>query len=164
MTDTRTTVLLTVSVATPIVLATIAVLAFSGLEIAGHTPSAIGPPRNIAEAVGMGAPSEVLRLLDFGADPNRVLPVRREIISSTITRVTALEAAIWSHHREMMELLDRRGAIVDADTRQHLICLTKDVGDADILAYLSAGREVECEQGRALGMVAERSRKSEQGR
>jgi len=164
MTDTRTTTLLAVSVATPIVLATVAVLAFSGLEIAGRTPSAIGPPRNIAEAVGMGAPSEVLRLLDFGDDPNRVLSVRREIISSTITRVTALEAAIWSHHREMMELLDRRGAIVDADTRQHLICLTKDVGDADILAYLSGGREVECEQGRALAMVEERSRKSEQER
>jgi hypothetical protein len=164
MTDTRTTALLTVCVATPIVVGTIAVLAFSGLEIAGRTPSAIGPPRNIAEAVGMGAPSEVLRLLDFGEDPNRVLPVRREIISSAITRVTALEAAIWSHHREMMELLDRRGAIVDADTRQHLICLTKDVGDADILAYLSGGREVECEQGRALALVEERSRKSEQGR
>jgi len=164
MTDTRTTTLLAVSVATPIVLATVAVLAFSGLEIAGRTPSAIGPPRNIAEAVGMGAPSEVLRLLDFGDDPNRVLSVRREIISSTITRVTALEAAIWSHHREMMELLDRRGAIVDGDTRQHLICLTKDVGDADILAYLSGGREVECEQGRALAMVEERSRKSEQER
>jgi hypothetical protein len=164
MTDTRTTTLLAASVAVPIVLATVAVLAFSGLEIAGHTPSAIGPPRNIAEAVGMGAPSEVLRLLDFGEDPNRVLPVRREIISSAITRVTALEAAIWSHHREMMELLDRRGAIVDADTRRHLICLTKDVGDADILTYLSAGRDVECEHGRALAMVEARAKKSEPDR
>jgi len=164
MTDTRSTMVLAVGVAAPIVLATIAVLAFSGLEIAGHTPSAIGPPRNIAEAVGMGSPSEVLRLLDFGEDPNRVLPVRREIISSAITRVTALEAAVWSHHREMMELLDHRRAIVDADTRRHLICLTKDVGDADILAYLSGGREVECEHGRALALVEERSKKREQDR
>ena len=159
MTESVSSKMLAIGVAAPIVLATLAVLAFSGLEIAGRTPSAIGPPRNIAEAVGMGAASEVLRLLEFGEDPNRILPVRPEIISSTITRVTALEAAIWSHHREMMELLDRRGAIVDADTKRHLICLTVDVGDADILAYLSGGREPDCVHGAALEMVHDRAKK-----
>jgi len=153
--------MLAIGVAAPVVLATLAVLVFTGFEVAGHTPSAIGPPRNIAEAAGMSEPSEVLRLLDFGEDPNRVLPVRGEIISSTITRVTAVEAAIWSHHREMVELLDRRGAIVD---RQHLICLTKDIGDDDILAYLTSGRDPDCQHGVAIGIVQERSKKKEDER
>jgi hypothetical protein len=159
MTDSQSTRMLAIGVAAPVVLATIAVLAFTGFEVAGHTPSAIGPPRNIAEAAGMSEPSEVLRLLDFGEDPNRVFPVRGEIISSTITRVTAVEAAIWSHHREMVELLDRRGAIVD---RQHLICLTKDIGDDDILAYLTGGHDADCQHGVAIGIVQERSKKAEE--
>ena len=109
----------------------------------------------------MVSASEVLRLLDAGEDPNRVMPVRPEIISSTITRVTAVEAAIWSHHREMVELLDRRGAIVD---RQHLICLTKDIGDDDILKYLTAGRDPDCQHGVAIGIVQERSKRKEDER
>src|SRR5262245_50313516 len=150
--------MLAIGVAAPAVLATVAVLAFSALEISGRTPSALGPPRNIAEAAGMGAASEVLRLLDYGEDPNRVLPVRREIISSTITKVTAVEAAVWSHHREMMELLDRRGAIVD---RRYLICLTRDIGDDDILAYLSKSESPapDCVHGEALTAVGKRSEK-----
>jgi hypothetical protein len=157
MTDTRTTTLLALSVAAPIVLATIAVLGFSGLEIAGRTPSALGPPRNIAEAAAMGTASEVLRLFEQGENPNRVWPVRPEIISSTITRVTGLEAAIWSQHWEMVDMLDRRGAIPDAATRQHLICLTSDLRDADILNYLSPGRTPDCVQGAALDRVRARS-------
>ena len=157
LTESRGTTMLAVGVAAPIVLATVAVLAFSGLEILGRTPSAIGPPRNIAEAVAMGAASEVLRLLGYGEDPNRVMPVRPDIISSEITRVTAVEAAVWSHHWEMVELLDRHGAIVDAETRRHLICLTVDVGDADILAYLTKGRDPDCVRGAALASVRERS-------
>jgi hypothetical protein len=153
--------MLAIGVAAPAVLATVAVLAFTALEISGRTPSALGPPRNIAEAVGMGAPSEVLRLLDYGEDPNRVLPVRGEIISSAFTKVTALEAAVWSHHREMMELLDRRGAIVDSATRRHLICLTRDVGDDDILAYLSKDETPDCVHGAAIAAVGKRSEKND---
>lgn len=161
MTETRSTLMLAVGVAAPLVVATAVVLAFSGLEIAGRTPSAIGPPRNIAEAVAMGAASEVLRLLAYGEDPNRVMPVRADIISSEITRVTAVEAAVWSHHWEMVDLLDRRGAIVDEETRRHLLCLTIDVGDTDILAYLTKGREQppDCVRGAALQLVRDRSKK-----
>ena len=144
--------MLVIGVTAPIVLATIAVLTFAGLEIAGRTPSALGPPRNIAEAAAMGAASEVLRLFEAGEDPNRVLPVRPEIISSTITRVTGLEGAIWSHHWEMVDMLDR-----DAATRQHLLCLTSDLRDPDILNYLSPGRTPECVQGAALDRVRARS-------
>lgn len=105
----------------------------------------------------MGAPSEVLRLLPL-EDPNRVWPVRGELISSSITRVTGLEAAVWSRRRELVEMLDRRGVIVDAETKQHLICLASDIGALDLVEYLSRGRPSDCLRGRAVEVVLERSR------
>lgn len=148
---------LAIGVAAPAVAVTLAVIVFSGLEISGRTPFALGPPRNIAEAAAMGAPSEVMRLL-IGEDPNRVWPVRSEIISSTVTRVTGLEAAVWSRRRELIEMLDRRGVIVDAETQQHLICLASDIGALDLVEYLSRGRPSDCLRGRAVEVVLERSR------
>jgi hypothetical protein len=105
----------------------------------------------------MNAASEALRLFEAGEDANRVLPVRPEIISSTITLVTGLEAAIWSHHWEMVDMLDRRGAIRDAQTRQHLICLASDLRDLDVLNYLSPGGAPACVPGAALDSVRARS-------
>src|SRR6185369_5211113 len=52
-----------IAMAGPAVVATLMIVTFSGLELLGHTPFAVGPFRNIAEAAGMGAASEVLRLL-----------------------------------------------------------------------------------------------------
>jgi len=160
MTEAHTSRVLALAVAGPVVIATLMVSVFSGLEILGRTPSAIGPVHNIAEAAAMGAASEVLRLLEVGEDPNRVWPVRRDIISSTITRVTGLEAAVWSHHREMVEILDRRRTIVDEQTRQHLVCLASDVGVPEIVDYLSPGRDPDCGHGQAIDIVLERSRHS----
>src|SRR5262249_34750945 len=100
------------AVAGPAVLTTFMVLVFSVAEILGHTPFAVGPVRNVAEAAGLGVPSEVLRLIGSGEDPNQVLDVRSEIISASVTRVSALEASVWSRRKELVELLDRRGAIV----------------------------------------------------
>ena len=158
MTEAHVSRILALAVAGPVVLATLAVIAFSGSEILGRTPSSIGPVRNIAEAAAAGQASEVLRRLGFGEDPNRVGPVRRDIISSTITRTTALEAAIWSRRRQMVELLDRAGAIVDEQTRQHLVCLASDLGVREIIEYLSPGRAPDCVHGRALDIVFKRSR------
>jgi hypothetical protein len=149
------------AMAGPAVVATLMIVAFSGLELFGHTPFAVGPFRNVAEAAGMGAASEVLRLLGNGEDPNRVLPIRGEIISSTVRQASALEAAIWSRRRELVELLDRRGAIVDAPTRQHLACLAVDLEARDIVEFLSPGRSPACEHGHALDVVLERTRRLE---
>jgi hypothetical protein len=151
-----------IAMAGPAVVATLMIVTFSGLELLGHTPFAVGPFRNIAEAAGMGAASEVLRLLGNGEDPNRVLPIRGAIISSSVRQATALEAAIWSRRRELLELLDRRGAIVDAPTRQHLACLAADLDARDIVEFLSSGRAPACEHGRTLDLVLERTRKLEQ--
>ena len=145
-----------VMAAAPAVLGTLAVLAFAAREMTGTTPLSYGPPRNVAEAAGAGQVSEVLRFLRDGEDPSRFWPVRPEIISSTVTRPTGLEAALWGG-RQLIELLDRRGFIRNADTRQHLACLAKDIGNSDLVAYLSPGGDPPCEYGAAYASLKARS-------
>jgi hypothetical protein len=149
------------AMAGPAVLATIMIVAFSGFELLGRTPFAVGPFRNVAEAAGMGAASDVLRMLGNGEDPNRVMPVRGEIISSSVKQATALEAAIWSRRLELLELLDRRGAIVDMQTRRHLACLASDLSATDIAEYLSRHASPDCVRGHELDVVLDRTRRLE---
>jgi hypothetical protein len=158
MTDERPSALLGVAVALPVLLATFAVLTFAGLELLGNTPFSYGPERNVAEAAALGRASEVLRLLGAGQDPNRVWEIRRDMISSTITRVTALEAAIWSRRAPLIRLLDQHGAIVDAETRRHLTCLANDLPVQEIVEYLSPKGPPDCVPGQAVNAVIERSR------
>jgi hypothetical protein len=152
------TALLGVLAAAPAVLATVAVLVFAGRELSGTTPLSYGPVRNVAEAAGSGQVPEVLRFLRAGEDPARFWPVRPEIISSYVTRPTGLEAALFGG-RQLVELLDRRGFIRDAATRQHLACLAKDIGNRDLEAYLSAGGATPCEDGAAYASLKDRSRR-----
>jgi hypothetical protein len=134
------------------------VVSFSGLELRGHTPFSLGPARNLAEAAALGHASEVLRLLSAGEDPNRVSLVRKEVISSVITKVTPLEAGIWSRRAQLVELFDRQGAIVGDEARHHLACLATDIGVEEIVEYLSPHATPECEHGQALNAVLERSK------
>jgi len=147
-----------VAIAGPVVVATLMIVAFSGLELLGRTPFAVGPFRNVAEAAGLGAASDVLRMLGNGEDPNRVMPVRGEIISSSVKQATALEAAIWSRRLELLELLDRRGAIVDMQSRRHLACLASDLSALDIAEYLSRHTSPDCVRGHELDLVLQRTR------
>lgn len=156
MSDRRTT-MLGVMAAAPAVLATVAVLVFAIRELSGKTPFSYGLPINVAEAAGSGQVSEVLRLLRAGWDPTQIWPLRPEIISSTVTRATALEAAIWGGRRPLVELLDRRGFIRDAGARHHLACLAKDIGSEEVVAYLSPGGAPSCEPGAAFAVVKARS-------
>ena len=155
MSASRTSVL-GVMAAAPAVLATLAVLGFAAREVSGTTPLSYGPPRNVAEAAGAGQVSEVLRFLRDGEDPSRFWPVRPEIISPSVTRPTGLEAALWGG-RQLIELLDRRGFIRSADTRQHLACLAKDIGNSDLVAYLSPDGAPPCEYGAAFASLKARS-------
>ena len=149
--------MLGVLTAAPAVLATAAVLVFAIRELSGTTPLSYGPPINVAEAAGSGQPSEMLRLLRAGWDPTQIWPLRPEIISSTVTRATALEAAIWGGRRPLIEVLDRRGFIRDAATRQHLACLAQDIGTDEVVAYLSPGGAPPCEPGAAIAEVTART-------
>jgi hypothetical protein len=141
----------------PVVLAVVIVLVFSAAEIAGYTQFSYEPPRNLAEAAGMGIASEALRYLRDGSDPNEVVFVRPDIISSEVTRVTALEAAIWSRRVQLVRMLDREGAIADTAVRQHLACLAKDLAVADIVSYLAPAGLSQCAPGETSRSVAARS-------
>lgn len=152
----RRTTVLAVMTAAPAALATLAVLVFAGRELSGTTPLSYGPPRNVAEAAGAGQVSEVLRFLRDGEDPARFWPVRPEIISPAVTRPTGLEAALWGGPR-LVDLLDRRGFIRNADTRRHLACLAKDLGNEELVAVLSPGAAPPCEYGAAYASIKARS-------
>jgi hypothetical protein len=160
MNEPRRRLLLGLITAFPGVAATIAVAAFSGLELLGRTPSSPGPVRNISEAVASGRAPDVMRLLTAGQDPNRVWPVRRDVISSAMTQVTAFEAAIVTGRTPMLDLLHRQGASTDAQTLEHLQCLASDLSAQEIVESLSSDRKPDCVYGAAIERVLERARRS----
>jgi len=153
----RSTLVLWLAVMPP-VLATAGVVWFSLAEIAGRTPFSSGPPANIAEAAGLGSGAEVLRLLREGHNPTVVLSLSRDVISTTVTRASAVEAAVWSRRVQLVELLDREGVLADPVQRHTVLCLARDVGVDEIVEYLARTDAAPCEDGRTLAAVQARSR------
>ena len=144
------------SLALPIVLVAVVIGGTVLAEQAGRTPFTEGPPRNLAEAAGMGRWSEVLRLLRFGLDPVRAYPVRPQVMPLEATCVTPMEAAIWSRRVELVVLLDAAaGRGIGADERARLACLAADLGLPDIANHL-ASRGSSCEAGQAISTVLQR--------
>ena len=130
-------------------------------ERIGAAPYAGIVAQNSAEAAALGRAGEVLRFLHDGEDPHRVSVVRPEILSSVIRRATTLEAALWSRQLELIQLLDREGALADPHDRASLACLAMDLELDDVAEYLT-GRDVSsCEPGRALDRVIARTRASD---
>jgi len=154
----RYAVALVLCAALPCVIASVLVLAFGASEVAGRTPFAYEPPENIAEAAGMGLSSEVLRYLRAGQDPHAILQVRPHIISSDITRVTAVEAAVWSRRIRLMRLLEREGALEDMALRTRLTCLAADIQAVEIQHFITASSTpARCEPGALARSIAARS-------
>jgi len=143
--------------AVPPLLVTAGVVWFSLSEMSGWTPFSGGAPGNVAEAAGLGSGAEVLRMLREGQDPHVVLPLRPEIISSTVTRASGAEAAVWSRKVQLVELLDREGALADPAQRHHVLCLARDVGVDEIVEYLGKTESAPCEDGRTMAAVQARS-------
>jgi hypothetical protein len=143
--------------AAPPVLATAGVLVFSLSELSGRTLLSDGPPANIAEAAGLGSAAEMLRMLRAGQNPHVVLPIRPEIISSTVTRVTGLEAAVWSRKAQLIEVLEREGALADPEDRRHVFCLARDLDVGEIVAHLAPAGAPSCDNGSTLAAVQARS-------
>ena len=126
-------------------------------ESVGATPFGGLVPRNSAEAAALGSPSHLLRFLGRGEDPHRVYDVRTEVISSAVARATTLEAAMWSRQLEMIQLLDREGAIPLGPDRRALACLAADLQMEEIVEYLVPEGTSDCESGVAIGRVAART-------
>lgn len=147
-----------VALVAPVVGTVVLLLAFALSEVAGHTPVSYPAPRNLAEAAGMGTAAGVLRFLREGQDPNAIVAVGPEVISSSITRVTALEAAMWSRQVELVQLLDRHGAIDGAARRQYLACLGRNLGTDDIVAFLAPDGVADCDADAVRKAIEDRAR------
>ena len=146
----------------PPVLAVVAMVAFAIAETAGLDPLSFGTPRNIAEAAALGGSAEVVRLLQRGEDPARIMTIRPEIISPAVRHISALEAAVWTRRLELVRLLERRGAIA-AGERPRLAALAADVGAADIATYLGGPAE-RTEDNRASDQILDRNADQERER
>ena len=158
MNDLRPSRLPLIAAVVPPCVTTFALIVFVIVESFGHTISSEGPLRNIAEAAAMGSSSEVVRFLAAGEDPNRIVTVRSYVISSSIKRVTALEATVWYRSAPLMKLLDRAGAIEDRDTRDHLTCLASDLRVDEVVSYLSPKDPPRCVPGETLNVILARSK------
>jgi hypothetical protein len=75
-----------------------------------------------------------------GVDPNARFSVRKDLLADDPVTVTPLEAAVWSHDADMIQLLIERGAVIDQATSIRLRCINREHGgDARIDALLPPG-------------------------
>ena len=146
-----------VALTAPICVVTALLASISAAESAGGTLRAGRAPQNLAEAAGAARADLVIRYLREGQDPARVYPVHPDVISSAVLHATALEAAMWSRQLELIELLDRQGAIPRGPARQALACLADDLGVDDVVEYLSADGAPDCVAERELKRVMART-------
>jgi hypothetical protein len=77
---------------------------------------------SLAEAAALRDHSEVLRLIQGGANPDAEARVRPGLMRRDVPRLTPLEAAIGEHHPETVEFLIGHGARVDRTNLPRLIC------------------------------------------
>jgi hypothetical protein len=141
----------------PVVLAVGAVLGLAVADRAGFDLGSGSAPRNVAEAAALGRAADVVRLLRDGTDPAAIHPVRAEIIGPSIRLVTVFEAAVWSGRVEMLRLLEREGVRINAPTRQELACLSVDLGQPAMTAYLVPANRRDCEPGGARARIESRT-------
>jgi hypothetical protein len=128
----------------PPILAIGCVAVISMAERSGTTLFIAEPPANLAEAAATGRADDVVRRLDEGEDRWRVYDLRPDVISSAVLRATPTEAAMWSRQLLMVQLLDRAGAIRDAEERRGLACLAADLDLEDIVEYLMPSDAAGC--------------------
>ena len=140
----------------PAVIGVVLLIAFVVAELAGSTAFIYGPAQNLAEAAAMADAAAVLRRLRAGEDPSAMVIVRPEVISSSVTRVSALEASIWGREVELVKLLDREGAI-DAAQRRHLACLSQGLRADAITEYLAPNGTDGCNGDETLAQIQARS-------
>jgi hypothetical protein len=142
--------------ALPPTLALGAVLTLAAGERLGLRPLARPVLRNSAEAAASADAASMLQLM--AREPLGTMhTVRPGLLSSGIVKATTVEAAMWSGHVELIEVLDRRAAVTtDPEERASLACLARDI-DADAIAVYLAGAVPACEPGAALRRMQARA-------
>jgi len=147
---------LVVATLAPSLIGGILLIAFIVAELAGSTVFIYGPAQNLAEAAAIADAAAVMRRLRAGESPSALVSVRPEVISSSVTRVTALEASIWGREVELVKLLDREGAI-DGTQRAYLACVSQGLRAEAITEYLAPGGTDGCDADETLARIQARS-------
>ena len=142
----------------PFAVATALLVAFVLLDAAGETPFTYEPPKNAAEAAGMANAPEVLRFIRLGDSPTAVMPIRPDIVSSSITRLTPAEAAVWSRRGRLLVLVDQLGGIKDDAERRHLACVALAIQADEMAAYLAPQGVSDCDREQVIRGIEARSR------
>jgi|SRR5215510_6417480 len=80
---------------------------------------------NLSEAAAVRDEAEVVRLIEYGEDPNGRREIRPGLLFDSVVRLSPLEAAVASQRAEMIELLLANGALMDAALWNRLRCLAR---------------------------------------
>jgi hypothetical protein len=112
-------------------------------------------PRTLVEAAAAGEAARVLSLLERGEDPLEVYAVSAGVIGPDIRLATPFEAAVWSGHLGVVQLLESRAAL-DQTARQSLACLALDRRATAIAAHLGGAPQT-CDPGAAEAQVMART-------
>jgi hypothetical protein len=99
---------------------------------------------NMTEAAAARDVATVALLLERGEDPNEPRPIRASFLQLAGGEMTPLEAGAAAGRLEVVDLLVRRGAAVDAPARLHLACRAIEHGHADVAAYLAGPAPLNC--------------------
>lgn len=129
-------VVLDIALAAPAVLWLAVAAAVLVAVLAGFRALAAPADLTLPEAAALRDQAEVLRLIGRGADPNAAASIRRGMLRGNEVRMTPLEAAVEARHLEVVQLLVRHGADVDAANVPVLLCLARSVRAAEIVAFL----------------------------
>jgi hypothetical protein len=101
---------------------------------------------NLSEAAAVRDEAEVVRLIEYGENPNSRRDVRPGLLFDSTVRLTPLEAAVASQRAEMVGLLLSNGAVLDPALWNQLTCLDND-GEVSVVLerYRPAGVTLRCE-------------------
>ena len=104
----------------------------------GYRPFAAPGDLTLPEVAGLRDLLAIEGQIRRGADPNARARVRPGIIRSTPLEVTPLEAAVGIRRLDVVQLLVRHGARIDAGNGPVLRCFAERERAADIVEYLRA--------------------------
>ena len=107
-----------------------------------------GSSLTLPEAVGLGDPADVIRLLRHGADPNARDRLRGRVIGNKGNfRMTPLEAAAAGGSAAMLPLLVQAGARIDSGSYAVAWCFAETLRHSDVSAFLTSqlpGQSPDC--------------------
>ena len=104
----------------------------------GYRPFAAPGDLTLPEAAGLRDLLAIEGQIRGGADANARAHVRRDIIRSTPLELTPLEAAVGIRRLDVVQLLVRHGARIDAGNGPVLRCFAERERAEDIVEYLRA--------------------------